>query len=206
MPRDARFNLNFSIGGTAFQNDGDVVSADEIAEAAPSVPAAQPGELTLRTDNDTGELTMDNADHGITTGAKLDLYFDGGARRRMTVGTVAGLVVPIDAGAGSNLPALNSAIIAAVPVQRDVVATVADIVAYGVKCDYESQFHFMESNGTTEDLTVHLEPETNGQQDAQGWNSGQGATPFTGTTVSKVWMSHADTAAAHEMTVSILKN
>lgn len=201
----AQFNENFNIGGVPFTSQ-ETLEAAEIAMASDAIPVAQAGELTTRTDNDTGELTMENADHGILTGDKLDLYFEGGTRRRMTVGTVAGLAVPIDAGAGDNLPALNSAIIAAVPVQKDVAATVADIVAYGVKASVESQFHFMESNGTTEDLSVHLEPSSEGTETSESWRTGQGASPFSGTTIAKVWMSHADTVNEREMTAVILKN
>lgn len=203
MSQLATFQKNFSIAGIPFQGN-ESVEADEAGSVVASVPAAQPGELTTRTDNDTGTLTMDNADHGILTGDKIDLYFDGGVRRRVTVGTVAGTSVPIDAGAGDNLPALNSAVRACVCIQRDLVLTVANIQAVGVKCNTESQIHFMEANGTTEDLTVHLEPTTDGQETSYEWHNGAGASPFTGTTVAKVWLSHGDTAAAHDMTVAAL--
>jgi hypothetical protein len=82
--------------------------------ASPTLAAAKTGTLTTRTDNDTGTLTM-TAGHGITTGQTLDVYWAGGQRRGMTVGTVATNSVPIDGGAGDNLPANTTAITAMVP-------------------------------------------------------------------------------------------
>lgn len=84
-----------------------------------SVPAGKVGQLTTRTDNETGTLTMDTG-HGITTGAVIDLYWDGGARYGITVGTVSVDSVPIGAdnsGTGSNLPTNLTDIVASVQVE-----------------------------------------------------------------------------------------
>jgi hypothetical protein len=89
--------------------------------AQPTIPAAKAGSLTTRTDDDTGELTMASG-HGITTGQVLDLFWSGGSRRGMTVGTVATNQVPIDGGSGDVLPTAATAITAMVPVE--VVFTV----------------------------------------------------------------------------------
>lgn len=81
---------------------GDSPAAPEFA-----VPLAKAGQLTTRTDNDTGTITMAAGDHGITTGAVVDIYWSGGARYGVLVGTVSGTSVPIGAdnsGTGSNLP------------------------------------------------------------------------------------------------------
>lgn len=64
---------------------------------------AKDGQLTTRTDNSDGTLTM-LAGHGITTSAVIDLYWDGGRRYNVAVGTVSGNSVPISGGAGDNLP------------------------------------------------------------------------------------------------------
>jgi len=68
------------------------------------LPVARSGQLTTRTDNTTGTLTM-SAGHGITTAAVIDLYWTGGVRYGVVVGTVATNSVPISGGAGDNLPA-----------------------------------------------------------------------------------------------------
>jgi hypothetical protein len=54
------------------------------------------------------------AGHGITTAAVIDLYWAGGNRYGVVVGTVATNVVPISGGAGDNLPAETTAITAVV--------------------------------------------------------------------------------------------
>lgn len=71
-----------------------------------TIPHGYTGQLTTRTDNETGTITMD-AGHAITTGMIVDLYWAGGARYGVTVGTVASLSVPIGAdnsGTGDVLP------------------------------------------------------------------------------------------------------
>jgi hypothetical protein len=75
--------------------------------------AAKTGSLTTRTDNTDGELTM-AAGHGITTAAVIDLYWTGGNRYGVVVGTVATNAVPISGGSGDNLPTAATAITAVV--------------------------------------------------------------------------------------------
>ena len=98
------------------------ISRQKIHAAA----AAKTGTLTTRTDDNTGELTM-SASHGITTGARLDVYWTVGGvfgcRRGMTVGTVATNAVPIDGGTGDVLPAAASAVVAMVPVEYELKFT-----------------------------------------------------------------------------------
>jgi hypothetical protein len=99
----AEFSVVADVAGPRVDKTGDNVLA-----------VAKVGTLTTRTDDNTGELTM-AASHGITTGARLDVYWSGGMRRGMTVGTVATNAVPIDGGAGDVLPANTTAITAQVP-------------------------------------------------------------------------------------------
>lgn len=116
-----------SIDGEGFSQEGvtdDYNNVQKVALDGDELPLAKVGELTTRTDNETGTLTMDTG-HGITTGARLDLYWadgDGagtpGSRRGITVGTVSGNTVPIGAdnsGSGDNLPLVNTAITAMIP-------------------------------------------------------------------------------------------
>lgn len=71
---------------------------------------AKAGTLSARTGNTTGTLTLSTG-HGITTGDVVDLYWSGGFRYNVTVGTVSGNSVPLsDSGGGDNLPALNAAV------------------------------------------------------------------------------------------------
>jgi hypothetical protein len=80
---------------------------------------AKPGTLSTRTDNTTGTLTMESG-HGFTTAAVIDLYWSGGVRYGVIVGTVATNSVPISGGAGDNLPAQSTAITAVLESQANV--------------------------------------------------------------------------------------
>ncbi|MBK9128182.1 MAG: hypothetical protein IPM13_10320 [Phycisphaerales bacterium] len=61
------------------------------------------GTLTTRTSDTAGTLTMESG-HGIATGNTIHVYWDGGKRIGVTVGTVSGTSVPISGGSGDNLP------------------------------------------------------------------------------------------------------
>lgn len=78
-----------------------------------TLAAAKTGVLTTRTEDTVGTLTMD-AGHGITTAAVIDLYWAGGVRYGVVVGTVSTNSVPFSLGAGDDLPASTTAITAVV--------------------------------------------------------------------------------------------
>lgn len=87
---------------------------DDAAELASpeSVAAAQPATLSSRTSNTAGTLTMTNADHGITTGARFDLYWSDGSCFGVIAGTVSGTSVPFTRVQGGNpLPAAATAVV-----------------------------------------------------------------------------------------------
>lgn len=196
---------NFNLGGIYFSASV-ALTGDLVLSAVASVPAAQPGSLTVRTDNATGTLTMTNSSHGITTGIRIDLYWSGGCRRGVAVGTVSGTSVPITVGSGDNLPAAATAIVASIPVKREIAFLNASLQAIAVTNNAESQFTFVESNSTTEDWTQHITPATSGQFVTGYWYTGLSTLPLTGTAVFYVYMSHADTAAAHNMSCAVLTN
>jgi hypothetical protein len=101
------------------------VSADNsggIGVKDATLDTAEAGSLTTRTDNDTGTITMSSGGHTITTGEVVDVYWSGGVRYGMTVGTVSGTSVPIDAGAGDNLPSAATAV--TVVVQKSINVTI----------------------------------------------------------------------------------
>ena len=70
--------------------------------------AANQGDLTTRTDANTGTVTMDSGSHTIETGDTVNVYWAGGERKGMTVGTVSGTTVPIDGGSGDDLPVADT--------------------------------------------------------------------------------------------------
>lgn len=108
MPQ-ATYSVNLALGGVSINRPvtrtGDHPNSYEV-----TLPAGKAGTLTTRTDDNTGEATLSTG-HGIVDGDVVDVYWSGGIRYGMTVGTVATNVVPVDGGAGDNLPAQSTALV-----------------------------------------------------------------------------------------------
>src|SRR4051812_43765099 len=113
MPITATFQRTFQCAGLSF-NTTRQVSADVAAPFSVALAAAKVGQLTTRTDNNTGVLTMAGG-HGILNGDRLDVYWTGGSRRGMSVTGVSTNLVTIDLGAGDNLPTNLTNVTAMVP-------------------------------------------------------------------------------------------
>lgn len=151
--------LGSSINGQTTRT-ADTAVAHEIA-----VPAGKAGTLTTRTDNETGTLTLE-ANHGITTGSTIDLYWDGGARYTITVGTVSGTSVPIGAdnsGEGDNLPTQDTEVVASARssfitlINCDYVDMLAAELSYDSTADYNKGFVRLDradDPGTFSDLVL----------------------------------------------------
>lgn len=71
------------------------------------------GILTTRTNDTVGTLTMSSG-HGITTGKRFTITWDGGSRRGVKAGTVSGTSVPFTLGTGDILPFSATAVETAV--------------------------------------------------------------------------------------------
>ena len=110
MSVNITYGVSVSGGGISMQS-AIVRTGSAPIGLSETLPAAKTGTLTTRTDDTDGELTM-AASHGITTGATIDLDWDGGSRYGVTVGTVATNDVPISGGSGDNLPIATTAITA----------------------------------------------------------------------------------------------
>lgn len=106
-------------------------SPDQVTAIGP-VPLAvgKAGTLTTRTDANTGTITL-AADHGITTGQIVDVYWATGMKFNVTVGTVSGTSVPIDLGSGDDLPSTSTAVVVAprVEVTVSMVTAMAAVLA-----------------------------------------------------------------------------
>ena len=177
-----------TIGGKTYVSET-TVDAELAVEFDKNLGAAKEGDLTTRTDNDTGTLTM-AAGHGITTGARLDVYWDGGCRYGMTVGTVATNSVPIDGGAGDNLPAAATAITAMVPAEEAVGVTGNNVAAMGAFTNTTaSKAAVVWADGSSATLAACV---VTGGSDYI-WTDQDGTTnPLAGDTVAKVFVSHGD--------------
>lgn len=165
------------------------------------LPVAKVGQLTTRTDNDTGTLTMVTG-HGITTGARLDIFWEEagvkGHRRGVVVGTVATNSVPIDLGAGDNLPTNLTAVTACVPTEEILLADGDTVQCIGVKSSRRGVVVFADSS----DVELHfvateLEGASGG---GYQWYTGNGVTnPLAGDTIAKVFFSNGDSTYTNAM-------
>jgi hypothetical protein len=109
-------NLTYavSVSGSGISIQSSIVrSGSASIGLVETLNAAKTGTLSTRTSDTVGTLTMTNG-HGITTGQIIDLYWSGGVRYGVTVGTVATNSVPFSLGAGDNLPIATTAITAVV--------------------------------------------------------------------------------------------
>lgn len=167
-----------------------------------SIPAAKTGTLTTRTDNDTGTITGQSG-HGVTTGARLDVYWSGGSRRGLLVGTVSGTSIPIDGGTGDNLPAATTPVTLMVPTEEDLVVTGNDVKALAVSAGAPANVVFATS-GNAEIKGYQIEVADGG--DAWADEASDAANPLAGGAVAKMFLSHGDATAAKTISVVLLKD
>lgn len=192
--------LNMTINGL-----GETISrtirrtADGGGNCEISVPAGKAGTLSTRTDNETGTLTLGSG-HGITTGQIVDLYWPGGARYKITVGTVSGTSVPIgadNAGSGSNLPSQGTAVVCSPRVtfdcnmDGDALSAVAILQKYDATETAMSHLSLVDS-GSAEIEGIALYPNTPRVYDiSYGY---LGSNPFTGNPIVSGVVSNGSSA------------
>lgn len=116
MP-SARLISNLDIAGLALRSTIVRAASGHIGHEL-TLPSAKAGTLSTRTSDTAGTLTLAE-NHGIETADKIDLYWAGGRRYNVTVGTVSGTSVPISDGAGDNLPAEDAEVTAGIRVTLD---------------------------------------------------------------------------------------
>lgn len=201
MPFTLTINESGSVLGLTFPTKS-TVTADGNIGKTPTVAAAKTGTLTTRTDDNTGELTM-AASHGITTGARLDLYWDGGSRRGITVGTVATNAVPIDLGAGDNLPIATTVITAMVPTEEDFTVDGDNVTAIAMYSDQAGQIVFCETDDT--EVKAYSVGGAVGADQSTFWTADRDATnPLAGGAITKVYFSHGTSSASANMRAVVL--
>ena len=166
---------------------------------------AKTGTLTTRTDNNTGTLTM-TAGHGITTGQIVDIYWDGGVQRTVTVGTVATNSVPIDGGIGDNLPSATTAVTVCVQkainlaIDGDntkILAVVLETVDKTLRTAANVQFLDAAADVIAEiDLVANV---------PQVWDiEGGSSNPFTGDPITNLKASQANSTSTETYTLKIV--
>lgn len=176
-----------------------------------SVPASKSGTLTVRTDNETGSLTLGSG-HGITTAQIVDLYWTGGARRGVLVGTVAGTTVPIGAdngGIGDNLPAQGTDIVVAPRVEVTCQIEPDDLALLAVYAPFDAakvaspvSVEFFD-DGDTSVVVLSLEPNFPVVYDITG---GGDANPLAGDPIAKLLVSNGSATSGLTLTMVWLED
>jgi hypothetical protein len=199
------FSSVISGGGVSISSLPIIESGSGPIGLVDDLPAAKTGTLTTRTDNTDGELTM-TAGHGITTAQVIDLYWTGGVRYGVVVGTVATNAVPISGGLGDNLPTEATAITAVVQksinlfVDGDEVKILA-IALETVNKSLRSQGHVQFRDAANAEI-AELDLTTNVPQIYH--IAGGSANPFTGNPITNLRASQAALVAGETYTLKIV--
>lgn len=173
------------------------VEGASIERTSPTIPAAKVGALTTRTDDNTGVLTMESG-HGFTDGQLVDVFWSGGTRRAMTIGTVASLSVPIDGGSGDVLPADETAITAMIPVEIEFVVDGDTVKGLAVSSARASAWIVFVDDADAVITDAIFRINTAGY--GSGWVEGAvWDNPLAGAVTSVVRFSHGGSDAAYAM-------
>ena len=188
---------SISIQPSPISRTGDGVAVHEVV-----LPAGKAGTLSTRTDNDTGIVTA--AGHALAQNDKVDVYWDGGVRYGMTVGIVAGDDVPIDLGAGDNLPAEDEDVV--IVKQVSIVTTIdgdnlqiIGIMAKATNPASTAKAHVdLQDAGAATIAEIDLAANQPHITDV----AGGAANPFTGNPITSVKASNG--SSSEEITLQIL--
>lgn len=199
----AGITVNKSITGLASAFSGSATLTDtEGIVASPTVPMAQPGQLTIRGGNTAGTVTMTNSGHGIITGQRVDIYWTGGACYGATVGTVSGTAVPIASVSGGDvLPALNALVVIGIATKAtiNIVGNNLTCLACGGAGAARSYFVFQEVDASTDDFAAKVLA-----GDVFIWYVGCNyINPLATKTTVSAWISHDNISAPMVLSVEV---
>lgn len=186
-------------GGGVSLTNSTTLTAPARAVADPVLPTAKAGSLTDRTDADTGELTL-AAGHGVTAGQRLDVFWIDPAtgeqkcRHKCAVGTVAGDVVPVDLGAGDDLPPQDTAVTAQVPTPMEFGFDQANLLVLAVSGGAAGKVVVEKADGT---VVFHRTLGANGA--GFTWAAGFGTNPLSDTPAT-AFLSNGSAAQANTVT------
>jgi hypothetical protein len=184
-----------SIGGISIASTLSREAEGHIAHD-PTLAAGKAGELTTRTDDNTGVATMSTG-HGIQTGNVVDVYWADGVRYGMEC-TVSGNLVTIDGGAGDVLPVATTAVVLSVITAIDVDFSGDELKMISVMLPKRGHIDIRSSGGSIKavELTAN---------EAWQWADDTDlANPLAGQAVAEVRASCGDSSAGGTLKVGIL--
>lgn len=204
MPETASGSITVTVNGRTYAQDISVTS-DNKGGASPNVAAAATGTLTTRTDDDTGTITAASGSHGVTTGSLIDIYWDGGSRRHLLVGTVSGTSIPFGASgtsAGDVLPAASTAVTFMMENEENHVIDGDDVTSIGANSpSYPATIVFREAAGA-EGFAIELDA-----GESYAWTAESGLTnPLAGKSIETITLTHGGSASASDLYVDWTKD
>lgn len=162
-----------------------------------TLPVADDGTLTTRTDNDTGVVTVGSG-HAFATSDVVDVFWDGGYRMGM-VATVAGNDVTVDGGSGDNLPVEDTAVTISERTAINVAFDGDDVQLIIAKLNDEGVLSF--NPGTSGEVEIHLD-----DSEPWSWNLADSSptNPLAGMSVTQVGVSQKSSADAGTFQLGVI--
>lgn len=212
MALQVNLTYSHSNGGAGF-GESIVVPGDDVIEKKKLVDEALDGELTTRTDSDTGEISFDD-DPGLVVGQRVDVFWNiggvPGCRRGMKVSSIAGSGPYLatvgtaggDTGAGDNLPSLGSAVAVGVPEASELLLTGNIVLSLLATAGYQAVIVITDVSNVELWSAV-----LTGVNKVKAWYTGNGdVNPVAGVSLSKVYMSHGDITSAQQCRLCVQTN
>jgi len=205
MSAQATFSVSLAISGLAseiFQSTITDDSSSVASNGATPMPAAKAGELTTRTDADTGVVTLSEG-HGITTGMFCDVFWDGGLRYNMEA-AVSDEEVTLDGGGGDNLPDEDTEVTVCEHSVKDIGFDPDTMTLLFVKADKRAAVVFVDEDDNVL-LALDLVPNSTAERPGMLWHNVSGLDqPMTGARCAAVWISNGDAEYTNNVAAAVL--
>lgn len=202
----ANLSLSVNCGGVliskSWQREGEHPNPYEV-----ELPAADAGALTTRTGDDSGVVTMEEADHGLESDDVVDVYWDGGMRYGMTA-AVSELAVTLSGGAGDDFPAKDT----------EVQVCLQVVIPTQIDGDQAACFALsLEYADSTSTAKGHVDMQDSGDATVKAHNldankpvlydvDAEVANPITGNPITQSFASHNDTVNAATIKIVALED
>ncbi len=179
--------------------DAQTIEVDSLVMTDKTVSAAVAAQLTTRTDNAAGVITLP-AGHGIPNGSKVDLYWGTTNLRTYCDAAVVGNALTLSNGAGDNLPTnLTNLVVAIVQVEPFALAGASMQVLAAGGNTARSSVRFHAADDAAQEYAAKIAAGRSLYWDAEAAVNGF-TNPFD-ENIGTVRFSHANTTSAELMTI-----
>lgn len=185
-----QITISGTVAGQGFTGSMTRTPSGSIAHVS-SVGAGTAGTLSTRTDNDTCTITSNS--HPFNDSDVVDVYWTGGMRYGMTVGSDAANTFVVDSGSGDNLPTQGTTVIVCLQETVNIDFDGDDAKLIAITADGRASFDFQEGGGTS---VAHIEIKD--ANEIIAWASDtSAANPLTGNAIGQVKVSSGTTSATN---------